>query len=192
MKDNSFESILGGILENYRALCSYCDSFFNAALKKYQKHVFCKASCSMCCELESVNYLEAFIIISRITTEKQKNNRTESKCIFLIDDNCSIYSSRPIICRTHGLALSSSEFSAPYAISCPLNFQSPSLHLDSHFILDSDTVTLNLIKLNLAFCLLLGDCEQGSKRVSLEEIAAGKRPEIFRKIRNYDAVSPLQ
>ena len=106
--------------------------FFEKIFLKNESKMECKKGCSQCCMTDiSIFQLEA----DRITDYVQsldKNQQLELKerflkpektgaCVFLIEDECSIYSARPLICRTQGLPLFlSSENSLDF---CPLNFK---------------------------------------------------------------------
>lgn len=159
----------------------------DAALRDHPEDINYKAGCSSCCELDSVNYLEAFAIstVLHISNGSQETNR--SGCVFLTDNKCRIYSSRPIICRTHGLLLKSNDQTNSAAVNCMHNYKQP-LKISSRFILDTDSVTLNLIRFNMAFCMLLGDPEAGSKRIYLKDVSLGILPgEIAGIITEYHA-----
>lgn len=168
--------MLREILQNYRTLCLYCDRFFDAALRDHPEHINCKPGCGSCCELESVNYLEAFAISTALQSSNISLETNHSGCVFLTDNRCRIYSSRPIICRTHGLLLKSNDQTGSPAASCLHNYKQQSLRISSRFVLDTDSVTLNLIRLNMAFCILLGDPDAGSKRIYLNDISIGILP----------------
>ena len=92
-------------------------------------------------------------------------------CPFLRARECLVYSMRPLICRTHGLAITGKQLTDGRVDCCPLNFTQESLALlDRELILDVDMITANLMRLNLAFCLLLGDQDLAGKRLGLGEI----------------------
>lgn len=69
----------------------------------------CKAGCNNCCESITVFEVEFDAIQEQIT--KHKINlpkplflqRFTKRCRFLVNNRCSIYEYRPIICRTQGL-----------------------------------------------------------------------------------------
>lgn len=108
---------------------------------EYQKeYIVCKKGCSLCCrrgdyplsEIE-FEYLKAgFEKLNEETKEKINNNIEELKkgnrdsyiCPFLMEDSCSIYSHRPIICRTFGVLTEDSKGnpSFPFCTTLGLNF----------------------------------------------------------------------
>lgn len=171
-------SKLQEILCRYKKLCDYCDGFWDRVFNKFPGAFACAPGCSTCCELPSVNYLEAFIIAG-----KNRNNKiiraaaegTGGQCPFLDNDRCSIYTSRPLICRTHGLLLKSKEYSYSMTISCPFNFTGADLDtIDPSLVLEIDTVSNNLARLNAAFCLLHGgSVKKAGERIPLRDLADG-------------------
>jgi len=101
------------IKEVYKAI----DNFFNAAPEENKKGIQCKTGCTACCFIDlDVSADEAATIISYCNEnaieidkdylEKQsavgrKKYSELSRCVFLKDDLCNIYSVRPVACRKH-------------------------------------------------------------------------------------------
>ncbi len=108
-------------------------AFFDKVFTKNSTQMDCKKGCSKCCQTDiSVFEIEAdrirqwFHSQSRDAKDNLKKlwNLPSPKghCSFLVNDFCTIYEARPVICRTQGLPLYlSSENSLDY---CPLNFKS--------------------------------------------------------------------
>lgn len=162
------------IVQQYKKLSDWCSAFWNAVYDKCSGDIACSAGCGICCELQSVNLLEAFIIFRALQTGKIRlNDKYNEKCVFLIDDKCEIYNVRPLICRTHGLAIKSREFTTAYSITCPYNFNETDLTKNPGIILDMDMVTENSVKLNLAFCITNGLDNFGDKRILMRDIVSG-------------------
>lgn len=105
--------------------------FFDKVAQKYSTEMKCKEGCSKCCftdisifKVESERIVEWF---KALDAEAQKELQTlwqikneAGACKFLVDDKCSIYEARPVICRTQGAPLFiASENKLDY---CPLNF----------------------------------------------------------------------
>ena len=92
------------------------DSRLEACYKEQSKYIHCKAECSFCCEkgdyplsdIELEYLMQGFMKLApdkKIQVQENfKNMEKGGKCPFLIGKLCSIYTYRPIICRTHGLA----------------------------------------------------------------------------------------
>ena len=134
-----------------------------------------------CCELETVSAIEAFKIIMHtgLDIRNCSSNNKPGHCIFLENNRCSIYSCRPVICRTHGLLLKSDENSCIQ--SCHYNFQGCQSSNQSS-VLDWESLTMNLMKINMAFCTLAGFPELASERILLSDIASGNISEKLTKV----------
>ncbi len=174
-------SKLQEIIDSHSKLRDYCDDFWKRIFDKFPEEFVCAAGCSTCCELQSVNVLEAFVIADYCCTQNNLSGRTlipsplGGACPFLADNRCRIYPVRPLICRTHGLLLKSREFSDRVALSCPFNFATVDhAAIDDADMLDIDAVTTGLAKLNAAFCMLLGDVKKAKERIALSDLASGK------------------
>ena len=167
-------SELQEILRRYQKLRDFCDGFWGRVVKKYPDAFACAPGCSTCCELSSVNYLEAYIIAG--LPGKKPGPAAADTCPYLDSDRCSIYASRPLICRTHGLLLKSEEYSYALTLSCPFNFTrvDPDA-VDPGVILEIDTVSNNLARLNAAFCIVNGGAvKKAGERIPLRDLASGK------------------
>lgn len=164
------------IINQYKKLRSYCDGFWKQTKDKYPAEIACSPGCSICCELQSVNFLEAFVIAEhRGRGGSSAPPPSGTSCPFLSDNRCRIYPVRPLICRTHGLLLRSKEFSGRTAPSCPFNFTSADpAALSDTYALDIDAITAGLAKLNAAFCMLLGGVKKAKERIALRDLASGK------------------
>ncbi|MDA3891122.1 MAG: YkgJ family cysteine cluster protein [Salinivirgaceae bacterium] len=84
----------------------------NAAKKLKQMHtanMVCKKGCDSCCESLTIFPIEFFTIQNEtkkaILPSKKIAHKFTKVCRFLVKGECSIYESRPIICRTQGLPL---------------------------------------------------------------------------------------
>ena len=101
-------------------------SFIGSYLKKYfdeqAPYIHCKQGCSFCCKkgqypissLEFNYMMFGFTFLKQPLKDKISSNIQILKqdikdinafysCPFLIEDECSIYNYRPMICRSHGL-----------------------------------------------------------------------------------------
>jgi uncharacterized protein len=183
-------SSIENVLDKYNQLGSYCEKFWQRVLKKFAKDIACHAGCGICCELQSVNLLEAYSITRSLPRDYNALQSIQNgKCVFLCNDVCTIYGSRPIICRTHGLIIKSVEFTSDYSITCPYNFSESDSQISSEAILDIDRVTENMMKLNYAFCMITDLKHLASERIDLADIADRKFvPEVanaFLKVKGY-------
>lgn len=167
---------LANVISGYDSICTFCDSLWDKAVTYNPDQIKCHVGCSDCCELETVSAIEAFKIIMYIGTDAQayQSDNNPGYCTFLENNRCKIYSCRPVICRTHGLLLRIGEDSCVQ--SCPYNFQGCE-NSDQTCILDWESLTMNLMKINMAFCTLAGFPELASERFLLSDITSGKIPD---------------
>ncbi len=93
--------------------------------KFHLKHMHCKKGCDLCCIDFSIFPIEFHYILHNI---RGKNidlevHTDENICKFLNYHSCTIYSYRPVMCRTHGFPLIyTSEEGEPELSVCHLNF----------------------------------------------------------------------
>ena len=113
------------MLELYKTYLEVIDSYLKKCFEEQQPFIHCHAGCTACCEigeypfsrLEMEYLMSGFpelpaktqkIIREKIKklklAKKQYRGRFMHKCPFLIQNKCSLYPRRGIICRTHGLA----------------------------------------------------------------------------------------
>lgn len=112
-------------IENYLKFLNYFQGLLDRDFAEQAPYIKCKMGCAKCCKngdypfsQVEVEYLkQAFMtldeglkqsILSKIRTliKEKKNSDKETflhECPFLVDDVCSVYSNRGIICRTFGL-----------------------------------------------------------------------------------------
>lgn len=124
------------------------DKFF----KEQAPYLCCKEGCSHCCEKGQYPMSEIevkFIIlkmaslditvqnqilynIQNVIKEKLSNNISREdffyQCPFLINNSCSVYDNRGLICRTHGLMFflddnnGNEKYKIPYCVNLGLNY----------------------------------------------------------------------
>jgi uncharacterized protein len=168
------------VLDNYAALCRYCDSFFESVSGLYKNQIRCKKGCRACCELHSVCAIEACAISTFLAARRRRTRarRTDrDRCALLVKGECSAYPARPVICRTHGAALRADRGATVYS-SCGRNFTSIApVSLPRSLVFDTAAVTGNLMRLNMAFCMAAGDARLASRRFTMEQVRSRAIPE---------------
>ncbi len=131
------------MLDSLIGLQEKASAFFNEYESKYGLHMKCASGCSHCCIGGlSIFTWEAELIIhwfDKLSLSKKEEllkqwagnlnsnfsdveGNPAKSCDFLVDNQCSIYPRRPIICRTQGMGLKWSEEGKILRDCCPLNF----------------------------------------------------------------------
>jgi uncharacterized protein len=139
---------------------------------RYSKHLVCHEGCAGCCHHhlsvfaveaeEACAAIEALPIPIRARVEEQAREviklETQDEpvtCPLLIDSRCSIYESRPLICRTQGLPLLIEADDEEQEVDfCPLNFTGAEAidDLDEDHLVPLDALNLRLALVNLEHC----------------------------------------
>ena len=112
------------MLENFRKYLKILETrLLNKYFEAQKDYIHCKEGCSACCQhgeyptsdLELMYLVAGYQKLDKATQEKITANIDEIKskreqndykmyqCPFLIDNRCSVYENRTLICRTHGL-----------------------------------------------------------------------------------------
>jgi len=121
--------------------------------QRYPDSLNCKPGCDSCCVPFSLLPLEAAIASEALAGTDVGASATPERCALLLDGLCSIYSARPIICRTQGLPIAYLDESGENleVSACPLNFADDySFCLADLLLLDQ--FNSRLIELNLSYC----------------------------------------
>jgi Fe-S-cluster containining protein len=168
----------------YQKLRDHADQFFATVQAAFPEEMQCARGCAGCCILETVSPLEAWLIETHLASQSGGEAgralnpaavENDQACPFLDQEECRIYSVRPIICRTHGLAMYYPEDAT--LESCPLNFQTIDItSLDPKYLLNASQLTENLMRLNLAFGLITGQPEKSGERIRLTDILQRQNP----------------
>jgi hypothetical protein len=144
-------------IAHYRALVRRVDEFSSGVLREHGDSMACSPGCDSCCILETVNALEAWMLLHyaaslgpvlmdelmRRAAEPAEEGRP---CVLLQNGLCAVYEARPLICRTHGLPVyvdGSVDF-------CPKNFSGLG-RIESPFILGIENLNTMLGAINLQF-----------------------------------------
>ncbi len=116
--------------------------------KSHKEFLHCKAGCANCCkkgdypisEIELKYLMQGYIKLDNSVKQKIQNNikniKKSEACPFLIDDLCSVYEYRPIICRVHGLAYVCKDkiVKIPYCVNDGKNYSS--VFVNGEFIIE--------------------------------------------------------
>ena len=143
----------------------------------------CGPGCASCCQAFSVLAIEAACIREAIdalpAASREHLARTlaenPDRCPLLIDGLCSVYTTRPVICRTQGLPLAyvDEEREAIEVSACPLNFPDEYAFAPEG-LLFLDGFNARLAELNRLWCREKG--LDPDRRLPLREIACPGPP----------------
>ena len=166
-------------IQKYRNLRNEIDQEIERLEKLHSKHIVCQKKCFDCCVNLSVFPVEFYSIVDELgQSDSNIVFDNDLSCGYLSNGLCSIYPVRPIICRTHGIAIAflNDEFDPPeYSVSfCPKNFatqEAQSVEFNSDNILNIDIINDRLFEINQEFVgfLDIPDITPFS-RVSLSDI----------------------
>jgi Fe-S-cluster containining protein len=146
-------------LANYLAFLERVDDLCAKITAKFAGEIHCKAGCSGCCRhlnlfpVEAANLADAVGRLPRETREFLSGRADwseESQCPLLKDDRCLVYSSRPVICRTHGLPLLLEVEGGKKIDFCEENFRGVT-SLSGDMVIDLETLNRLLIAINGKF-----------------------------------------
>lgn len=146
---------------------------FDKKLQKFQdkqsEHLHCRKGCSDCCQagdyplsqLELEYLMQGYASLDFVKRKQIQNNFKNIKkggtCPFLINNECSLYDFRPIVCRVHGLAYLYKEnfVKIPFCVNKGLNFSK---------VCNNDEICIVPIKENLDTPSVLKDFSYGEIR----------------------------
>ncbi len=141
----------------YYQLRTEIDALSESLEKQHQKHLNCKKGCDLCCMAISVFPVEFYAIKAELGIKSISElaiPQNDEDCRFLVDHNCAIYHSRPVICRTHGLPLLYMSLDDDeYELSCcELNFTDFDLDdFDEENTYPMDRINSKLFQINKDF-----------------------------------------
>ncbi len=156
-------------MKKYQEFLKKLDARLAKYFKNQSSHIRCQKGCYFCCEkgdypVSEIELRYLMLGFSKLDNKLKKtvqNNFLQmqegGQCPFLIENLCSIYSYRPIICRVHGLAyLCKDKFvKVPYCANSGLNYTE--IYKNGEFLSEP-------IKENLDTKNLLKDFEYGEIR----------------------------
>ncbi len=175
-------------MELYRQLVEVVDRLAAQLTAHYGSHLVCRAGCSGCCHHHlSIFAVEAAAVgeaVQKLSREKRARIQRQARqvrereargepvaCPLLVDECCSIYESRPIICRTQGLPLLiEAEDGTREVDFCRLNFTAPGAtdELDEAHLVPLELLNLKLALVNRSYC----------RQKGLDEATSGYRRKI--------------
>jgi Fe-S-cluster containining protein len=87
----------------------------NRMAEALEPHVACKPGCSHCCHMNTIIYEHEAIRLAEVSGRKmarlpfrprnvafaEGTRFSGTPCPFLVENRCSVYDDRPLVCRTH-------------------------------------------------------------------------------------------
>ena len=145
-------------IQNYYALRDSIDQAAANTEKQHKANMQCRKGCDLCCMAIKIFPVEFYAILEEqnefLNEVELPEPEDEMTCRFLVNHECAIYQSRPIICRTHGLPLlyMNSEGTAWELSHCELNFtEKPVEDFHTENTLVMDAFNSQLYQINQAF-----------------------------------------
>lgn len=154
MKLTDLPPVPPSLQTDYLSLIEDVDRMVVDFSSRLHEHLRCAPGCSSCCRRFSIAPIEAALIAEQSEASLESCSiKTDDTCRFLIDDLCSIYLNRPLICRTQGLPIAYvDEINEQIDVSvCPLNF-SETYQFTHEDLLFLDPVNSLLAELNIRYC----------------------------------------
>jgi Fe-S-cluster containining protein len=121
-----------GALSNYYAFVAKVDALCQKIESDFSVKISCHEGCSSCCRHITLVWVEAMALavgfrqlppdeIESIGLQAE-SAKPDGRCPLLVNDRCALYEQRPIICRTHGLPILTTEGGEHSVDCCPRNF----------------------------------------------------------------------
>ncbi len=157
---------------------------------RYGAQLACREGCSACCghhlsvfEVEAAAVRDAVgalpeslreVLSQQAADAMERTARGEPcACPLLVEDRCSIYATRPVICRTQGLPLlTEAEDGSQEVDFCPLNFtaQGDTDVLQEDHLVPLEEINMTLARANLEHCVRVRFQENAAARTLIGEI----------------------
>ncbi len=160
-------------------LRSRVDAHFADAVKRDPDAFRCASGCAQCChrrfdvfEVEAAPIRAALTVMARDEPTLRQRLRDQAKapehahhCALLVEDRCSVYEQRPLICRSHGLPVAVAEADELHVSWCELNYAGGDPPRESILLLEA---------VNAPLAVLTELEAPAAPRVSLADLARGE------------------
>lgn len=154
--DEDPRSVAGAALVTLRRRV---DDHFVAAVQRSPDAFTCRVGCSSCCHVQfgvlgveadrlriALGALARHDPVLRGRVRSQALDPSRTACALLVDERCSVYDERPIICRSHGLPIRIKHDDGTMSTeTCQLNFVGAAAPEASTLLLDAVNAPLSVI-----------------------------------------------
>lgn len=150
-------------IENYEKFLASVDDDLRKIFDYQREYIACKEGCAHCCkrgdypmsELEYKYLMIGFEQLSETQKSQIKANMEVAKtsdresyvCPFLIEDSCSVYQYRPLVCRAFGVLTEDSKGNPAYPFCTTLGLNFGKIYDKEKQHLSSDLVAQNGYKI---------------------------------------------
>ena len=175
------------LLDEHKAAVAKIDTAVQKAFDRAKDALKCAKGCSSCC-VDGLTVLPVEAALIEASGRFPPAKSMPGMCAFLDESGaCSIYEVRPVMCRTHGLALKTTEAQGPPrpgaglgrlrvladdVSACELNYTTRAPKPDE--VLDANKLMALLVTVDRRFRAPAGILDDAS-RVSLRDLAAKLR-----------------
>lgn len=163
-------------LAEHRAALAKIDATVAQVSARAGDAVTCKRGCDACC-VDGLSVLPVEAALIEVHGGRPPPQQREGMCAFLDDDGaCTVYDARPVLCRTHGLALKSARDESKRGLrvlsddvsACSLNYTTRSPELSE--VLDATKLMMLLVTVDRRYRARVG-LDDDTSRVALSSLA---------------------
>jgi len=166
-------------LANYLSLLNRVDQLCRQINETFAEQIACRAGCSACCRHLTLFPVEAANLVKAVESlpgeiRSLLSGRMQwpesGSCPLLLDDCCTVYNNRPVICRTHGLPLLAEVEGRRTVDCCPDNFRGAE-SLPGSAVINLETLNSALVAINALFVARNNDGRfKGRDRLTIADI----------------------
>ena len=166
-------------LKNYRDFVARVDELCAGITNILGAQITCFEGCADCCKAISIFPVEAAAIAEELKSltetettairHRAAEHGEDGRCSLLFDNRCSLYKSRPIICRTHGLPILFTENDNRRLDYCPLNLTKEEKSLPGSAVIDLDRLNTVLVAINSLYIKQSGASPDFPERLTIAE-----------------------
>ena len=169
---------MDGVLANYYALIRKVDDLCSHIGSEFPDQLACKAGCSGCCRHITLAWIEAMalaVALHHLPADeaeairlRAQHAKTDGECPLLVEDHCALYDHRPIICRTHGLPILTSDGEGHTIDYCSHNFTGVA-SIPGSSVIDIERLNTLLDSVNRLFINEFFSSQPEQERLSIAE-----------------------